>query len=291
MLPYVLLVLVSLMWSFVGVLVKCASLSVDSSTITLCRFLFGVVFLGFLLKSRHEPIRLLLKNKWIWIAALGKCVNYIFENIAIAIGFAYGNIVVQPVQAVTLAAFSVLYFNEKLTARKIASVILCIIGVLLVGWKGMPLAELAKANLTTLLFVISAIGASLHIVGQKKLISSIDSANMNFSIFLLCTVITAVPVPYTLPATASFGPLTVFSLVSLGFITGISFYLNAIVLKKVPLFITAIVCNCSVLFTLFWAWLFFDEQINTIVMTGVLTFLCGILLLSLPSRHSKAITE
>jgi drug/metabolite transporter (DMT)-like permease len=282
--PYVLLVLVSLMWSFVGVLVKLASLSVDNSTITLCRFLFGVIFLGFLLKTRRQSIHLCLKNKWIWIAALGKCVNYIFENLAISIGFAYGNIVVPPVQAVTLAVISAHYFNEKMTKRKITSLILCVFGVLLVGWKGVPLSEIVSSNITTILFVVSAIGASIHIVGQKKLITSMDSANMNFSIFLICTIITAIPVPYTLPSVANFSPSVIFSLVALGFITGISFYLNAIVLKKISLLISALISNCSVLFTLFWAWLFFHEPVNEIVIAGVFTFLLGILMLHIPNK-------
>lgn len=282
--PYVLLVLVSLMWSFVGVLVKLASLSVDSSTITLCRFLFGVVFLGFLLKAQRQTIHLCLKNKWIWIAAFGKCINYIFENIAISIGFAYGNIIVPPIQAVTLAIISAHYFNEKMTKRKITSLILCVIGVLLVGWKGVPLSQIVSSNITTVLFVFSAIGTSIHIVGQKKLITSMDSANMNFSIFLICTVITAIPVPFTLPATANFSPSVIFSLVSLGIITGVSFYLNAIVLKKISLLITALISNCSVLFTLLWAWLFFQEPINEIVIAGAITFLLGIFMLHIPSR-------
>lgn len=272
------------MWSFVGVLVKHASMSVDSSTITLCRFLFGVIFLGFLLKVKQQKIVFYFKNKWIWISVLGKCVNYIFESIAISLGFAYGSVIVFPVQAVTLAIISKMYFNEAMSPRKIASMILCVIGVMLVGWKGAPLSQLLSSNITTLLFVFSAIGASIHIVGQKKLIDHMDSANMNFSIFLLCTVITAVPMPYTLPATANFSISVVLSLIALGFITGISFYLNAIVLKKIPLLVSAIVTNCSVLFALLWAWLFLNEPINEYVISGVLISILGIILLSMPAK-------
>ncbi|WP_094606027.1 hypothetical protein SPSIL_006930 [Sporomusa silvacetica DSM 10669] len=84
---YVLLLTAAMMWSFVGVLVKYASMMVDSSTITVCRFLFGVVFLGLLIKINKQEFNLGWKNKWVWIGAIGKCVNYIFENIAISIGF------------------------------------------------------------------------------------------------------------------------------------------------------------------------------------------------------------
>jgi drug/metabolite transporter (DMT)-like permease len=215
-------------------------------------------------------------------------VNYIFENIAIAIGFAYSSVIVFPVQAITLAIIAKMYFKEKITPRKIISMLLCVIGVMLIGWKGGSLSDLLSSNLTTLLFVCSAIGASLHIVAQKRLISSMDSANMNFSIFLVCTLITAVPVPFHMPAIASLSPSVIFALVALGFITGISFYLNALVLKKVPLFVSAIITNCSVLFALLWAWLFLNEPITMPIIAGAVISILGILLLSIPSTKNTA---
>jgi drug/metabolite transporter (DMT)-like permease len=282
--PYILVLLIALMWSFVGVLVKYAAMMVDSGTITLCRFLFGVFFLALLLKAKQQKILFYWKNKWVWIAAIGKCVNYIFENIAISIGFAYGNVIVLPVQTMFLSFISILYFKEELYFRKISAVLLCVIGVMLVSWKGAPLSELLSSGFITILFVISAIGAGIHIIGQKKLIDHMDSANMNFSIFLLSTFITAVPVPYTFHSTGSFSIVSAFSLIALGFITGISFYINAKVLKKIPLLVSAIISNCSVLFTLFWAWLFFREPINQYVILGAITFVLGIILLSIPRK-------
>lgn len=291
---YLLLMITAIMWSFVGVLVKFASTMVDSSTISLCRFLFGVIFLGILLIVKDKKIIFYWKYKWIWLGVIGKSISYISENLAISIGFAYGNVIVGPVQAVFLAFISVLYFKEEIYFRKIAAVILCILGVLFVNSKGEPISNfMGSGSLITGLFVITAIGAGIHTISQKKLIQQMDSANMNFSVFLLSTFITVIPVPYTFNYTGNFSYLAIFSLIALGFITGISFYINAKVLKRVPLLVATLLSNSSALFTLLWAWLIFDEPINIYIVTGALIFIAGIILLSIPRKDkiSKSVTD
>lgn len=282
---YVLLLTAVMMWSFVGVLVKYASLMVDSSTITFCRFLFGIVFLGLLIKCTNQDFKWGWGYKWIWIGAAAKCVNYIFENIAVSVGYAYGIILGLPIQTVFLAVASVFYFGEKITLRKIISILLCIAGVVLVSWKG-SFAEIIDANLTTVLFIIAAIGAGLHVISQKKLLGHMDSANMNFSTFLVSTVITGIPLPYTFHTTGDITLGAAAALVALGLITGISFYINSKALAKLPLLTIAIVNNVSVIFSLLWSWLFFNEPITEYVIAGAITFIIGIVLLSVPAKES-----
>ncbi len=75
---YVLLLLATLSWSFVGILVKTASMMLDSMTITFMRFALGVVFLGGFLWIKRHPIKIRFDMKWIWLGAAGKCCNYFF---------------------------------------------------------------------------------------------------------------------------------------------------------------------------------------------------------------------
>lgn len=282
---YLLLIITALMWSFVGVLVKFSSTMVNSSVITFCRFFFGVIFLGALLLIKDRKIIFNWRSKWIWIGAIGKCCNYIFENMAIYMGFAYGNVIVWPVQAIFLALVSTLYFKEGIYPRKIAALLLCVVGVILVSFKGASISAFMESNLTTsVFFVISAVGAGVYIVSQKKLIQHMDSGNMNFNMFLLSSAITAVPAPYTFKVTGDTNIIAVFSLIALGFITGISFYLNGIVLKRVSLLVAALVSNSSVIFTLLWSWIFFKEPINIYIILGSVTFVIGIILVNLPRK-------
>ncbi|MBP2636124.1 MAG: EamA-like transporter [Firmicutes bacterium] len=283
---YVMLITAVMMWSFVGVLVKYASMMVDSSMITVCRFLFGVIFLGALIKLNKQKFDFDWRNKWVWIGAIGKCVNYIFENIAVSIGFSYGIIINMPIQTAFLALVSVFYFGEKINLRKIISILLCLAGVVLVSGKGSFLTMITS-NITTILFAIAAIGAGIHIVSQKKLLGRMDSANMNFSTFLLCTIITGIPLPYTFHTTGEFSWIALFSLIALGLITGMSFYLTSKVLGKLPLLTITIMTNLSVIFSLLWSWIFFNEPIDEYVILGTVTFIVGIILLSIPEKSKK----
>ncbi|HEX3045533.1 MAG TPA: DMT family transporter, partial [Bacillota bacterium] len=291
LMSYLQLFIVALMWSFVGVMVKSASGMVSSSVITLCRFLFGcgflVLFLGSqrLFKKQSQPLRLFWKDKWVWIGVAGKSCNYIFENLAISLGHAYTNVIVWPVQAIFLTFVAVLVLGEEMDFQKAGAVILCVIGVLLVSWKGLPLSQFFGANLTPTIFVIfSAIGSGVHLISQKKLIGYLDSVNLNFSVFFLSSLLMAIPLPWTFKFTGTVYPWALISLAGLGIVTGASFYLYAEALKKVPFLVATIITNSCVLFTLLWSYLFFKDKINGYIIIGVVILLAGLIIINLPKE-------
>ncbi|NIK79227.1 drug/metabolite transporter (DMT)-like permease [Paenibacillus castaneae] len=281
---YILLLLATLAWSFVGVLVKAASTMVDSAIISFARFFFGVICLGIYLFIRDGKIQLRFGMKWIWLGAIGKAVNYMFENIAIKIGYSYGNILVQPVQTVVLLFAAALLFKEKISTRGWISAAFCVAGVIIVGWNGTPLDELVHGSgLTTLLFTLAGIGAAVHVLSQRKLLETMDNGNMNLSVFLLSTLIVTVPIP--VQSHGFIGPITAWAwgaLVLLGVITGLSFFWFAEAIKRVPFAVVAIVGNCTVLFTILWSYIFFKDPITIYIISGTLIFVAGLLLLSLP---------
>lgn len=290
---YILLLLATLAWSFVGVLVKTASTMVDSTMITFARFFFGVVFLGIFLFIRDGKIRLSVGLKWIWIGAIGKAVNYTFENIAIKIGYSYGNILVQPVQTVVLLIAAWLMFKEKISPRGWIAAAFCIAGVLVVGWNGTPMSELMEGSgLTSLLFTLAGIGAAIHILSQRKLLEKMDNGNMNLSVFFVSTLVVTAPIP--IQSEGIIGPVTAWAIgamVLLGIITGLSFFWFAEAIKRVPFAVIAIVSNSAVLFTLLWSYLFFQEPITLYLMAGTVIFIAGILLLNFPLQRRSAKEE
>jgi drug/metabolite transporter (DMT)-like permease len=273
---------------FVGIFVKYSSFMVDSWTISFCRFFFGIVFLGILLYWRDRKLTLHWTSGWIWFGAIGKACNYIFENIAITIGYAYGNILVQPLQTILLLTVSILYFKEKVRGLHWVAAALCLVGVGLVSWNGLPLREVFGTNiLITFFFVLAAIGASAHVLSQKMLIKHLKSGEMNFSTFALASAITFLPLPVAAESTGDFQWIAVLSLVLLGLITGISFLITATALKTVPLSAASIIMNMSVLFTLLWAWIFFREPITLYILAGACLFIVGMLVLNLAGRADK----
>lgn len=289
---YLLLLLATLAWSFVGVLVKTSSTMVDSSVITFARFFFGVLFLGIFLFIRDGKIQLRIGLKWIWIGAIGKALNYTFENIAIKLGYSYGNILVQPVQTVVLLLAAWLMFKEKISPRGWLAALLCIAGVLVVGWNGTPVSELVEGSgLTSLLFTLAGIGAAIHVLSQRMLLKVMDNGNMNLSVFFVSTLVVIAPIPVQTDGLGLVGPVTVWAvlaLVLLGVITGLSFFWFAEAIKRVPFAIVAIVGNSMVLFTLLWSYLFFEEPMTLYLIAGTVIFIAGILLLNFPMpRRNK----
>ncbi|MFC4098043.1 DMT family transporter [Paenibacillus xanthanilyticus] len=288
---YVLLLLATLSWSFVGILVKLASSVADSWLITFARFFLGVVFLGVYLLLRDRKLSLRAALPWIWIGAIGKSLNYLFENIAIAIGYAYADILVQPAQTITLLLAARFMLGERITPRGWIASALCVTGVLIVGWNGMPIGLLLGGGaLTTLLFTLAGIGAAVHILSQRVLVRTMDAGNLNFSVFLWSAALCALPLPFQSEGiTGEWTAAAWIALLLLGVITGLSFLWFAEAMKKVPFAIVAIVGNCSVLFTILWAYLFFREPITWIVILGTIVFVAGFLLLnfSVPRREAK----
>jgi drug/metabolite transporter (DMT)-like permease len=290
---YVYLFLATLAWSFVGVLVKTASTMVDSSIITFCRFFFGIVVLAIYLLVKDGRIQFRARMKWLWFGAAGKSANYVFENIALMIGYSYGNILVQPVQTVVLLISGSVLFKEKVTKAGWLSAALCVIGVIVVGWNGVPLDELlGSSGLTTLLFTLAGIGAAIHVLSQRMLVKTMDNGNMNFSVFLLATLMVSIPVPFQ---THGFtGPITFGAwgaLILLGIITGLSFFWFAEAMKRVPFAVVAIVGNSSVLFSILWAYIFFRDPITSYIIVGTLIFVAGFLLLNFSGPKKKPVKQ
>jgi drug/metabolite transporter (DMT)-like permease len=132
-LGYILVFIAAMMWSFVGILVKMASTMVNSHFITFCRFFIGVLFLGGFLFIKDKRIDFHLRNKWIYIGAIGKCCNYIFENLAITKGYAYGDALVAPMQAVFLVIISALFLKEPITTYIIVGSLIFLAGLIIIN--------------------------------------------------------------------------------------------------------------------------------------------------------------
>ena len=85
---YIYLLLISVVFSFGGTLVKTASVMVASTIISFMRFFVGVVFLVLFLLLRRQKIR--LQFCWpVFVGAACKCLNYMTENYCLEKGFSF----------------------------------------------------------------------------------------------------------------------------------------------------------------------------------------------------------
>ncbi len=282
------LLLATLAWSFVGVLVKTASGMVDSTVITFLRFSIGALFLGLFLYVRNGRLQVRVGMKWVWIGAFGKSCNYFFENMALSIGYSYGNIIVPPIQTIVLLFVSVLLLKDRMTGRGWVAAALCMTGVLLISWNGQPVDKLLSGDgMITVLFVLAGVGAAIHVISQKMLIKDLDTGNMNFSTFFIASLIMALPIPVF--GEGFVGPSNGwawFSLLALGLITGLSFYWFAESLRRVSFPVVIIVSNTTVLFGILWSYLIFRDPITQYLIAGALIFIIGMVILNMPVRKT-----
>jgi drug/metabolite transporter (DMT)-like permease len=284
------ILLAMMMWSLVGTFVKISLHMVDSTTVTFARFFFGVIFLGIFLLIKDKKILLRANLSWIWIGALGKACNYFFENIGLHNGYSYSNVLVSPFQTVILLLMTIFYFKEKVTPLSWVAAWLCVLGVLVISWNGLPLDKLFAVNgLSTLCFAIAGVGSALHVVSQKVLVKSMDPANMNFTVFFWASLLMLVPVPFNFEWSGTLEAPATIALIVLGLITGLSFYLFSIALQKVSFLVVVLVTNATPLFMILWGKLFFNDPVTLYVVSGTALFFAGIFLLNLPYLTAKRV--
>lgn len=278
---YLYILLMSIMFSFVGVLVKTSGLMVNAYFISFFRFFIGCFFLYIIIKLFKRKIK--LHFYWpIFMGAICKSINYFAENYGLSKGYSFGNIIVWPVQCIIALLFSALFLKEKVTFKGIFGSLMCIVGIAIISWNGKSLSGFLESNfLYTLLFSIAGIGAAGFIISQKLLLDKMDSGSMNFSMFLIGSLITAIPLPFAGETTGSFNFLSVIALLLLGFITGGGFLLVAQAMKTIPFFIATIMQSSSVILTLIWAVLFYNEPVTFYVVTGTIVFVLGMIFVNL----------
>lgn len=282
------LIMAVMSWSLVGVLVKTAAFQFDFYTITFARFAIGVIALGVLVYLTRNTLSPAVRNRWIWIGALAKAGNYFFENLGVSVGFAYGNVLVFPVQTICLLLFGILLFKERMALRGWISAAIVVLGAMLIAWNGVPLNQLlGQQGWMSIIFVLSGIGAATHLLSQKMLIKSMNDISMNYSIFLWASVITAVPLPFTAEVSTEPVPAAWLAMLGLGLITGLSFVLSSKAIRTVEFSIVAIVSNLPVLFTVIWAWVIYREPVTGYITGGAIIVLIGMTMLNWPTRRDK----
>ncbi len=295
---YVYMLSVALLFSFGGTCAKLISPYFGPAFITFFRFAVGVCFLLLLKAIRRQPFRKDYRASvkrlagWILFGAVAKWMAYLAENYGLAHGPSYGNIVTQPAQAIFLTLTSVFLFHEKLSRKKVACIVLCLVGVLCISWNGRSLESFFQENaLLMILFIISGICAGSHVLAQKMIADQMDIIDSNLTIFTISGILSGTAL---LPQVAEGALIGVhpnvgclFGILMFGFITGIGFYLNAKAIPLLPFYMIPILQSSMVIFAILWGALFFHEAITVYIVAGTLMFLFGIIRLQLLNQRSE----
>ena len=283
---YVYLLLQALIFSFGGILIKTTATAFSPFMVSMLRFGLGVAILLALQIMRGKKSTIVLANRIIVFGGIAKALHYLGENYGVMRGFSYGNVVIWPVQTVVVLLISVLVLKEKVTARGVFGAFLCVSGIVLLTWNGMPLdAFLGGQGPLLLSFVIAGVGASLFSVAQKKLLDKMDTVDLNGSMFIIGGLCALGTLPFVgAPITGAIRLPAALCMLILGGITAVGFLLQAEGLKTVPIFTATVVQSSTVPLALLWAALLYHEQITPYIVAGVALFLTGIICVNLPKK-------
>lgn len=289
---YLYLLCVAVLFSFGGTCAKLIGRFFGSEYISCFRFVVGVFFLVLLKLIKRQGLskdfRLQLRScgGWIIFGAVTKWLAYLTENYGLTHGPSYGNIVTHPAQTIFLTLASVFMFREKLGAKRIFFILLCMIGVLSISWNGRSLSVFLDDNILLLgLFILTGIFAGCHVLAQKMIADKMDSIDSNLAIFAVAAILSSL---FLVPDVAS-GSLAgiqpdlpcILAILAFGFITGIGFYLNAKAIPLVPFFMVPVIQSTMAVFSIIWGVLFFHEQISIYIVGGTAVFLIGLIGLQL----------
>ena len=288
---FLMILATSILWSFSSIAVKMVSNNVNAYVISFSTYVFAVLVLGIYQFKKHKSLKINFKEPWIWIGAIGVTSGWVLRNVATHLGHAYGVILINPIQTIMMLLISKFCFKEKISLKSWGAAMLCVVGIFIVGWNGAPLGDIVNSGsiMLLLLYLLSGVGESIHMISEKVLIEKMDSVSINYSIFFLSLLITS-PFPFIFGVDVNLIDLKTLSLmVYLGaFSTGFGFYLYTQALKQTPFMMAVIELKMSSLFTLLWAWLFIREPITIYIILGALMFIIGIILLNL-FQEEKAI--
>ena len=294
---YLYLTMVAFLFSFGGTCVKLTSPYFSPSMITFLRFFVGVFWLLGLKAVTRKHFRpdfmqsVKVHWKWLIFGAAAKFMHYTCENIGLSIGVSYGNILTQPVQMVLLTILGVTVLHEKMNLAKFTGVVLCVAGILMISWNGLPLETFLSSDIKlTLLYVVAGIFAGLFVFAQKQIANDFDTLDSNLFMFIIASVL-AFTIPLAernlLPSSTP-GLPCIIAILFLGFVTGIGFYLNAKAIPLVPFQMVALLQSTMVFFALAWGILFFHEPVSIWIITGTILFVIGIVIMQRRPNPTKA---
>ncbi len=265
-------------WSFIAVVVKQLTATVDPNTISFFRvFLATLVFVALFVKQKGDWRRLAWFAPLIVIGALGRAGNYLFYNAGLVHTPSSAATILAPVQQIGVVILAGWFLNERI-ASKWLGMTLSLLGLLLIWWNGQPLSALLAPDYAWgySLLVLAALASAVQFTSQKKLSNRYSGSEILLPIFALATVIT---VPFAWSSggfSHGYDVRTWALLLFLGIVlTGVAFIFIGEGYKRCDSSSGMVILNTGVFFTLVWSYLLLHENVGPMMVVGACLGLAG----------------
>ncbi len=265
-------------WSFVAVVVKQLTATVDSNTISFFRvFLATLIFAALFIWQKGEWQRLAWFAPLILIGALGRAGNYLLYNAGLVYTPSSAATILAPAQQIGVVVLAGWFLREQI-ATKWLGMTLSLIGLLLIWWNGQPLSTLLAPRYAWgyALLILAGLSTAVQFTSQKALSASFTGTEILLPTFAVATLIT---VPFAW-SSGGFGRAydaqTWALLLVLGLVlTGIAFVFMAEGFKRCDSSSGVVILNTGVFFTLFWSYFLLHENVGPMMIVGACLGLGG----------------
>jgi len=138
---------------------------------------------------------------WLFIAAAGIFLNYLFYGIGLRYTTASATAVVSQVNATLTVLLAAVLLGERLTRRKLLGMLIALIGVLLVVFQPGAVDVLLTPGYLkgNLIEIIAAMAWPFYAIGQTKLQENRDDQQVLMRIFVLAFIFSLLVLPFSGP--------------------------------------------------------------------------------------------
>tara|TARA_Y100001970_G_scaffold200245_1_gene243523 strand:+ start:8714 stop:9616 length:903 start_codon:yes stop_codon:yes gene_type:complete len=275
---YILLIILSLIWSSAFFNIKIATYSFGPITIALLRVFFGAIPVILLCKYKKIKIEAFSKD-WFWFAMIG-LVNLVAPFFLIAYGVAnvQSNLAAilmstTPLSSTLLGHFFIKY--EKINLYKIIGVLIGFSGIIYLFSDNILINQ---NNFNSALLIL--LGSTGYVVGgiltlkiSKKKNENVTASILIWATIILIPIATILEKPWNLNPSAE----STISLIYLGVVaTGIAWLLRFKILKKNGLVFQSQVAYLIPLFGVILGYIFLNELITSKVLVSLIAVIIGI---------------
>lgn len=288
---YLAVLAASACWGTSGIFVK---LIVDSSGVTATALAFWrdistftVLVIGGLI---FNPVQLRVKRADLpWLAGMGFSLGifHVFWNLGVVLNGAAVTTVQQAAMPAIVAVVAWFIWQESLTWRKIAAIILTFIGTVLVS----GLLEAGGANLTTvgLLvgFGVPIAYAGWNLFGKKLRTGYSALVVLTYAFGFAWLVLLPVQLWTTQPFPAP--PITYLYFAGLIFVATLGGFVNyTFALGRLPASVASILAMSEIAFVAVYAYILLGERMSLSQIVGTLLVVFGVMLLFRRRRNNVA---
>lgn len=265
-------------WSFIGVVVKQLTATVDPNTISFFRVsLATLVFVALFIKQKGDWPRLAWLAPLIVIGALGRAGNYLLYNAGLVYLPSSAVTILAPVQQIGVVVMAGWFLREQI-ASKWLGMTLSLVGLLLIWWNGQPLSILLAPGYAWgyTLLVFAGLATAMQFTSQKALSTQYTGSEILLPTFALATLVT---VPFAWSSggfSHGYDARTWGLLLFLGLVlTGVAFVFVGEGYSRCDSSSGVVILNTGVFFTLFWSYFLLHENIGPMMILGAGLGLAG----------------